>query len=95
MSHEDALGREPRGKFGTYVWSAVAKLASAVSALCRAPGTSVELLCNFIKLKLSPRIYFFVHSQSVESGLACFKPMLWSAAYLLCIFLVTLEKSGC
>ena len=38
MSHEDALGREPRGKFGSYVWSAVAKLKSAVRALCSAPG---------------------------------------------------------
>lgn len=38
MSFKDALGREPRGKFESYVWSAVAELTSAFTAFCRAPG---------------------------------------------------------
>lgn len=84
LSHE--------GKFRCSVRSIVAKLAG--TALCSAAEFPRSYSVIFISLRLFSRIYFSIHSQAIESGLAYCKLWLWSATHLLCIFLVILKKKN-
>lgn len=68
----------------------MARLAG--TALCSAAEFPRSYSVIFISLRLFSRIYFSIHSQAIESGLAYCKLWLWSATHLLCIFLVILKK---